>query len=223
MGGSDQTLLILPFNLAVSMPSEIESFSPIVWEELEVYLRAHGKQLRTVSMRDARRLWHSSIEQVRDGKSGDSAGYDEAVSVLVRELAKHAEFDAVIAPSLVIRKAHISGGTALWDGVARVLELEEDPGTAIGIRDDAPLVGEAPGASLHAVVLNRAGEKVQETVGGLDLLVRVRVLGKPDARASDPGFEFAARTDLFADRAHLREGIAVALAPFLRPLPLKAD
>jgi hypothetical protein len=72
-------------------------------------------------------------------------------------------------------------------------------------------------------VLDAQGNKLQEGKGGLELLVLVRVLGGLGSPTSKPTLEFATRTDLFANREHLREGIAEALAPFLPPLPLKAE
>jgi hypothetical protein len=205
------------------MPQELEALSPFVWKELEIYLRAHGKQLKTASFRDARRLWLGSIRRVRAGEKGARAGFDDAARALVLELAKHAEFDTVILPCLFIRKAHISGRTASWDGVQRPLEFEETSSSAGRIPANAPLVGEAPAASIHAVVLDAEGNKLQEAKGGLELLVSVRVLSRLGAPNNQPVLEFATRTDLFANREYLREGIARALAPFLPPLPLKAD
>jgi hypothetical protein len=204
-GSAAQDLLILPLNVTAIMPPELEALSSFVWTELEIYLRAHGKRLKTASFRDARRLWLSSIRQVRAGEKGARAGFDDAARALVLELAKHAEFDTVIVPSLFIRKARISGNSATWDGVERSLEFEESRRDARSILANTPLVGAAPAASLHAVVLDAKGNKIQEAKGGLELLV------------------LATRTDLFANREHVREGVAEALAPFLPPLPLKPE
>jgi hypothetical protein len=222
VGSAAQNLLILPFNVTAIMPPELKAMSPFVWAELEVYLREHGKQLKTASFRDARRLWLSSIRQVRSGEKGARAGFDDAARVLVLELAKHAEFDTVIVPSLFIRKARISGSSATWDGVERALEFAENRRDARSMLANTPLVGEAPAASLHAVVLDAEGNKIQEAKGGLELLVLVRVSGGLDYPTSIPTLEFATRTDLFANREHVREGIAEALAPFLPPFPLNA-
>jgi hypothetical protein len=221
-GGPDPTLLILPFNVAAVMPPELDAGSPIVWEELKIYLRAHGKRLKTVSFRDASRFWLSSIRRVQSGKQGARAGYDDAARVLVLELAKHAEFDTLIAPSLFIRNAPITERIAAWDGVERPVEVEENGPGAGRIPADALLSGLAPAASLHAVVLDANGDKLQEAQAGLELLVRVRVLGGA-APGSKRTFEFTTRTDLFANREHVREGIAGALSPFLPPLRLKPE
>ena len=51
LGNENRVILILPLNVAAVMPSELELFSPIIWKELELYLRARGKQLKTISRR----------------------------------------------------------------------------------------------------------------------------------------------------------------------------
>jgi hypothetical protein len=216
LGDENRVFLILPLNLAAVMPPVLEPISPILWKELEVYLRAQGKQLKTVSREVARSLWLRSIQQVRAGEQGVRAGYDDAARVLALELRKHAEFDAMIAPSLFVREAPISNRSARWDGVERELEFEAHGLEARNLAA-TPLEGVAPAASLHVSVFDARGEKIQDAKGGLDLLVRVRVeRTDPSAPAT---FQFAPRSDPFENRAHLREGIAAAFAPLLPPLP----
>jgi hypothetical protein len=216
LGAGSQVYLILPLNVAAVMPPELESASPILWEELELFLRAHGKQLKTVAPEVARDLWIRSIQQVRGGEKGPRAGYDDAARALALELRNHTEFDAMIAPSLFVREAIISDRSARWDGVEHEVEFE---GRSLESRNlpATPLEGAAPAASLHVAVFDAKGEKLHDAKGGLQLLVRVRVAGTDPAGL--PKFRFAARSDLFQNREHLREGLAVAFAPLLAPLP----
>ncbi len=86
-GNAAQTLLILPLNVAAVMPPELDSMSSFVRKELEIYLADHGKTLKTVSYPDARRLWLSSIREVRAGPNGARSRYDDAASVFVLKLA----------------------------------------------------------------------------------------------------------------------------------------
>ena len=216
LGAENRVFLILPLNLAAAMPPVLEPFSPILWKELENYLRAHDKQLKTVSRKVARNLWLRSIQQVRAGEKGARAGYDDAARALVLELQKHAGFDAMIAPSLFMREAPISNRSARWDGVERELEYEARGLEARSLAA-TPLEGAAPAASLHIVVFDAKGEKLHEAKAGLELLVRVRVAAG-DA-SGPPSFQFTTRSDPFENREHLREGIAAAFAPFLPPLP----
>jgi hypothetical protein len=207
------------------MASELELFSPVVWEELEVYLRAQGKELKTVAPKTARQLWVRSIRQVREGAKGARAGYDDAARSLVLELRKHAEFDALIAPSLFVRQAQIVSRSAHWDGVERPLAIDARTPAARSVVA-AGLEGVVPAASLHVAVFDAQGEKLHEAQGGLEPLVDVVIeMGSAPALVdgvaigSPPKFVFETRTDLFADRAHVRDGIQVAFAAFLPPLP----
>jgi hypothetical protein len=218
-GNAARNVLILPLNTTSIQSPELAELSDLVWSEIETYLRAGSRQLQSASMRDARSLWLSSIKQARSGANNARAGFDEAAPLLARELAKHADFDALIIPSLFVREAPISGKAASWDGVERLLEFERNGRSTEGLYVDDEYVGNAPAASLHVVILDADGVELQESVGGLELLIRVRakkVLGP----AKRPVLEFAPYTGPFTNAEHIREGITEALAPlFLPPLP----
>lgn len=226
MGNPARNLLILPLNVAAAMPEELVAQSPIVWDELEIYLRGRDRQLKTVNPRDIRRLWIASVREVRARPEGAKAGYKEAARVLVGKLAQYAEFDGVIVPSLFIRKAQIHDQAASWDGVERPVELEASGAarTKLTMSDtmgdeklDAKLEGVAPAASFHAVVFDAQGNEIQEAVGGIELLVSVEALAR---RSGAITFKYVTRTDLFSNLAWVRQGIALALAPFI---PLQPD
>jgi hypothetical protein len=216
LGSPEQTWLILPLNLAAEMPAEVRPYSAVVWQELERYLREQDKQLKTVNPEVARKLWVSSVQKVKVGEKGGRAGFEDAARVLAVELSKSAEFGALVAPSVFIREAEISERSAHWDGVQRELELDES-----GPRDprlaSTPFEGVAPAASLHIAVFDARGAKLHEGKGGLELLVRVRLTGEDSAGL--PTFRFTPRGALFENREHVREGITVAFAPLLAPLP----
>lgn len=212
-GSAARSLLILPLNVAAAMPAGLQERSPAVWHALEIYLRRDGRKLRTVSYAIARKFWLECIEEARK-KKGAKAGYDDAARLLVLRLTKYADFDTLIAPTLYVREARIEGRTASWDGITRPVEIEAPAGLARQVAD-VPLEGSAPAASLHAVVFDAQGNKIQEGRGGLELLVAVRVRQRDAFHA--PEFQFEPRTDFFANAAHLQEGIAKALSPFLLP------
>jgi hypothetical protein len=217
-GRSARVLMVLPLNVAMPVSEGLGDRNPAVWLELESYLRAHGKRLKTVSYRDARRLWLASIEQARRAAGSGKADYDDAAGLFVLELRRHTEFDAVIAPSVFVQQARIIGARASWDGVTRVIEIHRDNRTIL--RPAVSASGTARAASLHVVVLDADGHKLQEGQGGLDLLVRARVdegFGFGEV-VDDRYWFFESRPDFFGDREHLREGIARALQPFL-PAP----
>jgi len=215
LGSPEQVYLILPLNLAAPIPSELEPYSAVIWQEIERYLRAHDKQLKTVAPEVARKLWGKSVQQVRVGARGARAGFEDASRALAVELRKHAEFGAMVAPSVFIREAPISERSARWDGVERPLELEKRSGNDAAV-SGMPFEGVAPAASLHIAIFDSNGDEIHEGKGGLELLVRVKLSGE-DA-AGLPTFEFTPRSPLFENREHVREGITVAFAPLLEPL-----
>jgi hypothetical protein len=218
-GNWARTLVLLPLNVPAVMPTELEAAGPRVSAELENYLLAQGKELKTVAFPTARQLWMGAIRSVRAaegagaGDRGGRAGFDDAARAFVLELARHAEFDGVVIPSLFVRHASIEGQSARWDGVERPVEFELAGGTA----DAAPpeVEGVALAASLHAAVFDAQGNKLQEGLRGLDLLMRVRV-SEPTWSPDGPrSFEYETYADPLARPEHVRAGIADALAPFL--------
>lgn len=214
LGAENRVLLILPLNIAAVMPPELEFVSAIVWQELETYLRADDRKLKTISAASAHDLWIKSIKQVRAGPQGKRAGFDDAARALAIELRKQTEFDAMIAPSLYVQEATIANRSASWDGVEREIDFETRGLEARGFVS-IPLEGAAPAASLHVAVFDANGDKILDAKGGLELLARVRV--SKDAATGQPKFTFEARDDLFQNREHVREGIGLAFTPLLPP------
>jgi hypothetical protein len=215
-GRAARVLLLLPLNVAVAMPKGLEGPSLDVWLELENHLRAHGKELKTVSYRDARRLWLMSMERVRRSEKNDAAAFAAGASLLAVELRRHAEFDAVIAPSVLVREAAIRGTRATWDGVTRPIEIRREHRRIRRSKLRASTT--ARSASLHVAVFGANGRRIHEGRGGLDLLVRAHIdEGLSEYLASGRVWYFEARPEFFDNPAFLREGVAKALDPFLSP------
>jgi hypothetical protein len=219
-GSAARILLVLPLNVAIPISDGLGDQSLAVWQELESYLQSQGKQLKTVSYRDARRLWLASIARARRAAEGGKADYATASRFFVRELRRHAEFDAVIAPSIFVQQANFTGTRASWDGVTRTIEIRRDNRDIL--RPALSGSRTARAASLHVVVFDAEGKKLQEGQGGLELLVRARADEGFGQIVDNHFWLFEERPDYFDDNDHLREGIAHALAPFL-PEPPRAD
>lgn len=222
VGSSSEVMVLLPLNVTAAMPDALEAARPAVFEELRRYLRAHGTRLKTLAFPAARQLWLASIREARAGEAGARAGFAEAARIFVSKLTTHTDFDNVIVASLFVQGAPVSGRTASWDGVERTVEIEEGR-WADTITEETELVGLAPAASLHAVVLDAGGEKVQEAQAGLALLNRIRVLRPEGSPLGSPRYEWVPRPEPFARRADVREGISRALAPFLPALDGPSD
>jgi hypothetical protein len=188
-----------------------------VWSALEVYLRAHGAALKTVSYPTARALWLASIRDARADPKKKNPGFDDAARLLVIKLKESADFDAMIVPSLSLQRATLSGTTATWDGSERTLEIETGRGEG-GVPSDAPIEGAVPAVSLHAIVFNGEGAKLHEARAGLALLARARIT-RSGAPNEAPSFSLIALRDPFEDRAFLMQETAKTLAPFVPLLP----
>jgi hypothetical protein len=209
-----QRMLVLPLNVVTTLPNELEEPSAMVWQELEAYLGSHGKQVQTLSLIDARDLWHESIEQVR--MQGESrGGFKAAAKAMTVELAKHSEFDVVIIPSLFITQARMRGRSASWGGVRRTVELGGEPLSAGSIVITSSLGGTIRGASIHVVVCDAQGIQVHEGSGGLDLLDLIYITGKESDPIHERPFGPQSRLDPFSDPKHINEGVRRAFAPFL--------
>jgi hypothetical protein len=214
-GPGQQVSLILPLNVSAVLPGELEPYEPIVWEEFQTYLRARGKELKTLSRRTARRLWLESIREVRaptGARAGSAPGFDEAASVMARKLAERANFAVMIVPSLFVREATLKGRSASWDGVQRRVPFST---TGLGARKlaETPLVGVAPAGSLHVAIFDTEGTKVHDALGGLEVLWGVRAVGAN--LSGEPSFKLVPRNDLFENREHVREAVEVAFDPFV--------
>jgi hypothetical protein len=218
-GASAQSIMLLPLNVAMTLPPELEGPSDLVWKGLERYLEDHGKRIQTVRFGDARRLWLDDIRQFRAAGRAADASFDDIAQMLVLELGRHAEFDAVIVPSLFIQQARLHGKTAFWDGVERRVEIDGDVRQIGSIYASTSLVGDTPGASLHVVILDASGGKLHEAQAGLELIDRMAVTGKDGDPMGKRGVVWGRRPNLFDDEANVREGVAKALDPFLPPFP----
>lgn len=214
----EEIFLILPLNVSSEMPPELEVLHPAVWDELELYLRAQNKVLKTLSRSAARRLLVESIGEVRASEEaaerGTRAGSDDVPRILARKLRSHVEFNALIVPSLFVREAPISSRTARWDGVEREVEVEVRGIDARALAA-TPFEANAPAASLHIAVFDAQGEMLHAGLGGLEILVGVRIVGSN--LSGTPMFQFARRADPLENRDHIREAVIAAFAPFLPP------
>jgi len=208
-GGVSVNLLILPLNVTRPLPQELEGLSSVVWRELEDYLGTGGKRLKTVNPADARDLWRSSVYKARS--AGTRADFGDSVREFVLELTRHAEFDTVILPSLFVREAPISGDKVIWDGVERFLEFRRGSRVVESSSVDTSFEGAAPVSSLRILVLDIKGEKIQDSTGGLEPLVFVRV------GAAGSRLKFVPRKRLDENSENVREAIVEALSPYFLP------
>jgi hypothetical protein len=191
------------------------------------YLQGHGARVAVIWAPDAWALWRDTAAAVQ-AAGRDRPEVAEVAAAFARALADHADYDLIVFPSLVYRDARVEGRVAYWDGVRRRIRFRARSGVALGRTPPIPdpMASTDPGAaggvvpgwrgritglSLHALVFTPDGRGVFQGFGGLDLVhdaVRERE-GSPEPP------ELHLHANLLENTDHVREGIAVALDPYL--------
>jgi hypothetical protein len=220
-------VVVAPLNLTVQLAPDLEDAVDPVSAEVIRYLQFHGARVAVIWPSDAWDLWRDAAAAVQ-AKGGDAPALAQVAAVFSHALARHADYDLVVFPSLVYRDARVTGRFAHWDGVRRRIRFRARSGAPVGRAQPIPdpidstdrsaagavvpeWRGRITGLSLHALVFTPEGRGVFQGVGGLDLVhdaVRERE-GSPEP----PVLHLHA--NLLENIEHVREGIALALDPYL--------
>lgn len=212
-------VVVAPLNLSLRTPDELLGSAALVWPEILRYLGAQDRKLSVVEADGAARLWQAAVRDLE--RSGAAAEPRAAASRFARLLADHVDYDVLVMPALVVRRARVGGRQAWWDGVRRELParapLPLSIDDAIGGVVISGYRGDIAAASLYVAILAADGEPLYEGLGGLDVIQEIaRVPRTHDA----PEWTLEPRRDAFADAAGLRDGIERA---FERRLPPTAS
>src|SRR5262245_57298738 len=214
-----QRVVVAPMNLTVPLGSDLEdAVEPVTWE-LVRYLQAHGARVAVIFAPDASALWRD-VEEALAKRAGSTPPVEVTASAFARAVAAESPFDLLVLPSLVYRSAAVGGRVATWAGVRRRIRLTLEPSAvapkAVQPAEDrieTPGVrsfrGKISGLSLHGLVLTADGKIVFHRFGGLDLVHDVREGEGPKESV------LRLQTKPLGDADHVREGIAVALDPYL--------
>jgi hypothetical protein len=198
-------VVVAPLNLALRLAPDLEDAVEPVGEEIIRYLQSHGAKVAVIWPPDAWSLWRASMQAIQ-GSESLTLDLETAARVFVRELTEHADFDLLLMPSLVYRKARVNGRVARWDGVRRKISVRTRTPTGASVVA-AEWQGRITALSLHALVFTPEGRRVFQGWGGLDL-VHDAVL----EREGNPGRAFLRlQRQLLESPEHVREGVALAL------------
>jgi hypothetical protein len=211
-------ILVVPFNLALRVPVELQDVDQPVWYELLRHFQARDRYLTVVEPVDAELLWMDAIAELQ--QSGTAPDLSMASAHFARRLDEQVDYGLLLMPSLVLRSARVQGRHAYWDGVRRRLPVRgipmHGPIIEIGLPGNNPgvwgLSGSIAAASLHVAVLDTAGRLLYQGLGGLDVLQEATL----DQGAPGETWQLVSREAPFADAEAVREGIALA---FERELP----
>jgi hypothetical protein len=219
-------VVVAPMNLAVPLASDLEDAVEPVSAELIRYLQAQGVRVAVIWDPDAATLWRDATEAVQAGRDAPPE-FAQVAAVFSRALAGQADYDLLVLPSLVFRDARVQGRFAHWDGVRRRIRVRVRSGAPLGTAEPIPdpmastdrtagpvtpdWRGRITGLSIHALVLTPEGRGVFQGFGGLDL-----VHDPVKARGGGPEPPLLhLHSTLLKSSAHVREGIALALDPYL--------
>ena len=226
-GAGTLRVVVAPLNLPIQLAPDLEDAVDPVTQELIRYLQAHDGRVSVIFGPDAWNLWRDSAEALQKGRE-EPPDLAAVASVFSRALSKESDFDLLVLPSLVYRDARVTGRVAQWDGVRRRIRFRirsaaprgsapsiADPVDSSNLSVAEPVApdyrGQITGLSLHALVFTPEGRGVFQGFGGLDLVHDT--VQKREGSGDDSFLRLHAK--LLDNPEHVREGIALALDPYL--------
>lgn len=206
-------VLLCPANLALALDAEISGGVEPVQQQLVAYLEAQGLEVERLGLREGRSRWRNAVAQAKQ-EGAPAAG----TAFFARGLAEGRDFQALLMPSLLLFSVRVTDSSGTWDGVRRRLAMVNRPSR--GSPDSADtfskgvsyggITGNAMATSLHVMVFSRDGKRVFEGRGGLDFVQEIDLAG-----ANDYHWEFRMKPGLLRDPEVVREGVEIALSPYL--------
>ena len=204
-------ILVCAPNTVIALPAEIQGASEPLHEEIDAYLRHHGREVQWLDLYESQRAFGEALARA---KQQDQV--DKTAELFAGELAKTHHFDALVMPSILLHEIRVLDNSGRWDGVARRMRVANMPpippgGWGIlekGVRAGG-YSGKAAVTSVHVLVLSPTGARVFEGRGGVEFVQEI------DLAAKDFRFAMPVRDDLFEDGDALREGIVLAFDPYL--------
>ena len=116
-------VLIAPLNLGVRAVPEVADGIEPVWDELVRHFEAGDARPASLARDGAAALWSEAVAAQQDRSERDVYA---AYSHFARSLAKQVEYEQLVIPSLVARKATVRGNHASWDGVRHFVPTPMD-------------------------------------------------------------------------------------------------
>ena len=208
-----RSVLLAPTLIDARLGSGLEIGAPAVHRLIAQVLWEQDVQVGTLEGEQFDAIWDSAIRGVSlppaTEENATRTRYDVAFDAVVGALRERGDrFDALLISSLVVRPGSINGGSVWWDGVRRGLPVD-----ARGPYDMLPSFrrgAKTPCVSLRVIAYDANGTRLFERVGGLEVANRISFEGEAG------GGHWSKREDLFRDDKALRQGVQLALGPFLR-------
>jgi hypothetical protein len=201
--------IVLPINLTVKTPPELESVLDHMFGAIAGYIRGRGDSIETLSREDAVARWAAAIREVKESDALED-NFESAMRVFVTGLAEAHTFNALISPSVIYRTTKTRERTVKWDGVFRKMKVINlsDQGKKKGLARSFTV--DIGGVSLHVMIFDPGGSLIFQKYGGLDLAHNVDMTSAEFTMTPS----LVLKVDLLKDSEHLDEGIGKAFDPY---------
>jgi hypothetical protein len=206
-------VLLCPPNLVYSLRSEVANAVEPVQKEIAAYLEARDLEVQHLDLREGRRRWAAAAVEARQRGSKEAA-----LAIFAQGLGESSDFQILVMPSLLLHSVRVVDSSGTWNGVRRSMAMVGRPSLGGGGSADTFTKGVAYGGitgdvmvtSVHVMVFSRDGERVFEGRGGLDFIQEIDLTG-----ARGWHYELRAKSHPLRDPEVLREGVEIALSPWL--------
>lgn len=200
-----ETVLLAPPNFNRSLPRIFEAGPAVLRDEMRAVLETRGVHVIAPDPIEILEVWESATSDVGTLLDAEGAFDPELLDTAARALleayrSRGQRFDALLLAYLEMRTVTINGSSVSWDGVKRRVRVDRSKaGKALW---KWPNHEQAACLSLRVLAYAAEG-RLFEQHGGLEVVHEYRSRDLAEI----------VRSDLFLDRAALREGVEIALAP----------
>jgi hypothetical protein len=209
--GLERFLVCAP-NTVISLPAELQNGTGALRDQIDAYLRFHDRKPQSLDLYTCQKLWSQAMAAAKE-----HGALEQTPAFFARKLDEIYDFDAIVMPSLLLHEERTTNGYGSWDGVDRRMQVLKGPDWAFKRDRMAQAVAQAGASgnflvtSVHVLVFSPAGERIFEGRGGIEFVHDLDLT----AFARKRKIEFKPRDDLPGGIDAVREGIAIAFAPFL--------
>src|SRR5262249_6087987 len=140
------------------------------------YLRFQGRDVETIDLYESKQALAKAAAAAKE-----AGAIEKTMPLFAAELSQTHRFDALVLPSILIRKTRVNDNNGRWDGVSRNVRMVNLPRLSPGGAFDATnegirfggITGDVPVTSVHVVVLSHGGERLFEGRGGIEFTYEV--------------------------------------------------
>lgn len=203
-------IMISPFNFGVPSRHYLVKYEPVIDNSLKQVLITH--HIKVVANKPLDALWKKAQLEFGNVYNPSTGKMTSAFSPALKETLKklfdtQPHLDAVIFTNLIESPLYYKNGSkriAEWDGVRRKVKIE---GLEESLNADFDWAQAVDGISISLYVFNRDQQLIQHSVGGIQIAQALKLGAKKG--------EFVRRNDFLSNDSEIKEGIELALHPWI--------